>query len=147
MWHNIYLHNNNNKVLFIFYMVLKLQQENPATTDYKSVRTITPWKHYKYIYTTTTYWTREFFTFSTDRHKKNAQNTAPLRNPRLYTAMVNRVTRMLPELWWPSNISEIGTAALGHKKRRFLTDGRPFQFWRAWNSMLQLPYVLVKITS
>ncbi len=24
----------NNKVLFIFYMVLKLQQENPATTEY-----------------------------------------------------------------------------------------------------------------
>ncbi len=78
-------------------MVLKLQQEKPATTDYKSVRTVTPWKHYKYIYYCNY---REFFTFSsTARNKQNAQNTAPLRNPRPYVAMVNRVTRMLSELW------------------------------------------------
>jgi hypothetical protein len=30
--------------------------------------------------------------------------------------------------------SEIGTAALGHKKRKFLTDRRPLSVWRARNS-------------
>ena len=82
-------------------MVLKLQQKNSATTDYKSVRTVTPWKQYKYnILLQLLTEPRILSTSQPPLGQKhiNAQNTAPLRNPRSYTAMVNRFNRMLPGL-------------------------------------------------
>ena len=77
-------------------MVLKLQQKKSATTDYKSVRTVTPWKYNKYNILLQLLTEPRILSTS---QPPLGQNTAPLRNPRSYTAMVNRVTRMLPGLW------------------------------------------------
>ena len=111
---NIYIYIYIVFLSFTWYLI---QQKNSATTYYASKSDLTPWKYNKYNILLQLLTEPRILSTS---QPPLGQNTAPLRNPRSYTAMVSRVTRMLPGLWWPSNLgSEIGTAALGHKKRFF----------------------------
>ena len=108
-----------------------IQQENPATTDYnKSVRTITPRKYNKYnillqLLKPENPW--HFTSSSSGLYGSAKKSTVVHCDGQSGHPDVTRTVVTL-------QFSEIGTAALGHKKRKFLTDRRPLSVWRARNS-------------